>query len=116
MKFHRDQYVIALYGAVIVLALVLFPEWIAVHPSTDLTMSLGHGSIFSPRLRLKTLPACRSNGAGPATCSLLLLRSRPSLPSLRFIHEMQSQNRPPIARLAFKAQVSERISLLDALA
>jgi hypothetical protein len=48
MKFHRDQYVIALYGAVIVLALVLFPEWIAVHPSTDLTMSLGHGWILSP--------------------------------------------------------------------
>jgi hypothetical protein len=37
------------------------------------------------------------------------------LPSLRFIHEMQSQNRPPIARIAFKARVSERISLLDAL-
>jgi hypothetical protein len=48
MKFQPDQYVIVLFGAVIALALFLFPEWIAVHPSNGLTVPLGYGWIFSP--------------------------------------------------------------------
>ncbi len=39
---------IAGLGAIIALALILFPEWNAVHPGEDLTIPLGHGWISSP--------------------------------------------------------------------
>jgi len=44
----RYHFGIAGLGAIIVLALILFPGWNAVHPGEDLTMPLGHAWILSP--------------------------------------------------------------------
>ena len=46
MKLQHNQYIIAACGVAVSLALVLFPEWNAVHPGDDLTMSLGNVWIF----------------------------------------------------------------------
>jgi hypothetical protein len=44
----RHGLIIAGLGAIIALALFLFPGWNAVHPGKDLTMPLGHAWILSP--------------------------------------------------------------------
>jgi hypothetical protein len=51
MRLQRNQYIIAVCGAVVALALILFPEWNAVHPKDGLTMGLGHAWILSPPAR-----------------------------------------------------------------
>jgi hypothetical protein len=48
MRLQRNQYIIAVFGAVVALALILFPEWNAAHPTDGLTMGLGHAWILSP--------------------------------------------------------------------
>jgi hypothetical protein len=48
MKLHRDHLIMAISGATIALALVVFPDWIAVRSFNDETAWLGHGWIFSP--------------------------------------------------------------------
>jgi hypothetical protein len=48
MRLQRNHYIIAAFGAVVVLALALFPDWNGVHPADGLTMPLGHAWILSP--------------------------------------------------------------------
>jgi hypothetical protein len=48
MNLRHELYVIAGLGAIIALALILFPGWNGVHPTDGLSMSLGHAWILSP--------------------------------------------------------------------
>jgi hypothetical protein len=49
MRLQRKQYIIAVCGAVAALALILFPDWSAVHPTDEgITVGLGHAWILSP--------------------------------------------------------------------
>jgi hypothetical protein len=48
MRLQRNQYFIAVCGAVVALTLILFPEWNAVFPREGLTIGLGHAWILSP--------------------------------------------------------------------
>jgi hypothetical protein len=50
MSGRHELYVIAGLGAIIALALILFPEWDGVHPGDGLSMPLGHAWISSPPL------------------------------------------------------------------
>ena len=48
MKLHRDHLIMAVSGATIALARVVFPDRITVRSFNDETAWLGHGWIFSP--------------------------------------------------------------------
>ena len=47
MNLRQKRYVIGGMGAIIALALVLFPGWTAIHSTDDLNLWMGHDWIFS---------------------------------------------------------------------